>query len=290
MPILFFRFFSCAVLLASLVVAAAQAACVWQVKGERSTLYLAGSIHFLRSSDEIPAVYDRVYSESDLVVLEVEPHLLKTSGATQVYFKEGQCPKGRQIQHYLDAEINRLLEKRLQKSPHQAKRVRQMRPWMAAMALTVWELQRLGAKPERGIDHVYYHQARRDEKPTASLESPLTHVKLLASLSRQEQMVFLQQTLMTLDETEIMFDELLQAWQQGNEHILAEWFVDISVEEFSIMDKILLQRNQNWIKPLESYLQSDKVVMVIAGVGHMIGEGSLIDLFKKRGYNIRKLN
>jgi len=273
-----------------LVSVSGHAASVWRVDGGEATVFLAGSIHFLRSGDKVPAVYEKVYSQSDTIALEVEPHRLKESGATGLYIKEGRCGAGKQISDYLNTEVQELLERRLQQMPQHAAAIHYMRPWMASMFLTIWELQRLGAEPELGVDHAYYRQAIRDGKTTTSLEIPRAHVMFLASLSHQEENVFLKQTLLTLDDTEMMFDELVAAWQQGEESVLAEWFHDIQMQESGIIEKLLLQRNRNWINRLEEYLQGEQTVMVIAGVAHMVGPGSVIDLLKKRGYTIRKLN
>jgi len=284
------RIASMLILMTSISVVASHAASIWKVSGGSSTVYLAGSVHFLRSGDQVPDIYDQVYSQSQRVVLEVEPHRMETSEIVALYLKEGRCADGSQIRDYLDEDTHMLLQARLSQFPHLAKSIGRMRPWMAGMTLTIQALNQLGARPEKGVDRLYYQRARQDGKSTASLESPVVHTKLLSSLTRQEQNEFLRQSLEHLDEMEPMFNVLLLAWKVGDEEVLSKWFQGQSAEEDGIMEKILFKRNQNWIPTIESYLNGSETVMVIAGVGHMVGKGSVIDLLEKRGYTIYKLN
>ncbi len=278
------------VMLITLRAISCDAASVWKVEGGKVPVYLAGSVHFLRKGDQIPQIYETVYQQSQVVAFEVEPHRFEQAGMSLLYLKEGRCVAGKMISDYLSDEVNLLLEQYLQHVGQKQSPVRRMKPWMAAMHLTVKELTRLGADPERGVDQLFYRQAMRDRKTTASLESPRSQVTLLSSLTPQEQNIFLKYTLLSLHETEVMFEELLGAWQRGDQVFLTNWFAQAAPEESLIMDKILLKRNQQWISSIEVYLQGEQPVMVIVGVGHLVGKGSVVDLLKKRGYTIFHLN
>src|SRR3984893_6608068 len=87
----------------TLVVSRADAAsCVWKVTGPNGgTLYLGGSLHFLRSTDcPLPSAYNRAFDASSRLVFEEDP---KTgSAAFRDLVKAGQYPKGDTLKNHVD--------------------------------------------------------------------------------------------------------------------------------------------------------------------------------------------
>jgi uncharacterized protein YbaP (TraB family) len=53
--------------------------------------------------------------------------------------------------------------------------------------------------------------------------------------------------------------------------------------------RLLTDRNGDWISRLETLMDSGKRTLVIVGVGHLVGEKSVINLLKSRGYKIKKM-
>ena len=46
---------------------------VWAIRGAHNTVYLAGSVHLLRSQDAtLPAAFDRAYKDADALVMEID--------------------------------------------------------------------------------------------------------------------------------------------------------------------------------------------------------------------------
>ena len=46
---------------------------------------------------------------------------------------------------------------------------------------------------------------------------------------------------------------------------------------------VLAGRNRKWIPKIEALLNEDKNYLVIVGTGHLVGQGSVIELLKKDG-------
>ncbi len=44
-----------------------------------------------------------------------------------------------------------------------------------------------------------------------------------------------------------------------------------------------MARNRKWLPKIEALLNDDKNYLVIVGTGHLVGQGSVIDLLKKDG-------
>jgi uncharacterized protein YbaP (TraB family) len=45
----------------------------------------------------------------------------------------------------------------------------------------------------------------------------------------------------------------------------------------------LVARNRKWVPKIEALLDDDRNYLVIVGTGHLVGQGSVIDLLKKDG-------
>jgi uncharacterized protein YbaP (TraB family) len=45
----------------------------------------------------------------------------------------------------------------------------------------------------------------------------------------------------------------------------------------------LVARNRKWIPKIEALLNDDKNYLVIVGTGHLVGQGSVIELLKRDG-------
>src|SRR5947209_20164058 len=84
------------------VVSGGRAASVWKVTSESgNVLYLAGSIHALKSKDyPLPAAYNRAFDASDRLVCEVDPKALLES--SKGILKAGEYPKGDSLKNHVD--------------------------------------------------------------------------------------------------------------------------------------------------------------------------------------------
>ena len=78
-------------------------------------------------------------------------------------------------------------------------------------------------------------------------------------------------------------DSLVRAWQHGD----TDWFDHQMKTELGrdprLYQTVLGARNRKWLPKIEALLDDDKNYLVIVGTGHLVGQGSVIDLLKKDG-------
>ncbi len=76
---------------------------------------------------------------------------------------------------------------------------------------------------------------------------------------------------------------MVRAWQHGD----TQWFANELRSEFKqdsrLYQSVLGARNRKWVPKIEALLNDDKNYLVIVGTGHLVGEGSVIELLKKDG-------
>jgi uncharacterized protein YbaP (TraB family) len=53
-------------------------------------------------------------------------------------------------------------------------------------------------------------------------------------------------------------------------------------------DRLLIQRNKNWVQQIEGAMRKNKNVLFVVGAGHLVGPESVVDLLKEKGYQVKQ--
>jgi uncharacterized protein YbaP (TraB family) len=121
------------------------------------------------------------------------------------------------------------------------------------------------------------------------LESPREHNSFFVDLSDHQAEALLLILFINAGQTEAGGGDIMRAWRRGD----ADALVRIVRDEFrdlpSLGQRLIDQRNQNWVPKIEEYLRSGKTYFVVVGAGHMGGPGGLLSLLRARGYTIEQL-
>jgi uncharacterized protein YbaP (TraB family) len=258
---------------------------LWQVRAGENTLYLLGSLHVLKKdSYPLPPLMEEIYIASDAVVFETDMDEMDTPAMQKKIVNYGRLPAGQTLQQQLSPPTWQLLQQEMAKLKIPAEKVRQMKPWLCALTLTVTDLERLGFLAEYGLDEHFYARAKQDKKKIIPLESVDFQLSLFYSQSRHEQEEFLMQTLTDLQAADALSGEMESAWKNGD----GEQLYSLIAKSFAGYPKqykrLVLQRNKNWLPVLEKILKRDQVTLVVVGAGHLVGPGSVVDLLRRKGY------
>src|SRR6186997_937531 len=71
---------------------------LWSLHGKTNTIYLLGSVHFLRPSDELPAVVKDAYADAEKIIMELDMDDLDPLEAQQSAMSLGLLPADRDLQ------------------------------------------------------------------------------------------------------------------------------------------------------------------------------------------------
>lgn len=52
---------------------------------------------------------------------------------------------------------------------------------------------------------------------------------------------------------------------------------------------LIVDRNDKWVRNIEGYLNGSGNTMVVVGAAHLVGADGLVNLLRKRGYKVIKL-
>ena len=263
--------------------------CLWSFKTTQNTIYLLGSMHlFKKESYPMPLAIQRAYADSKKLVFETDMEKMADPAMQVMMLTMGMYPPDQNLFQDLPEETRAMLREKLTKTGIPPEHFSRFKPWFCALTLTMTELVRLGLDPRYGIDMHYFQKAKSDNKETLFFESFEDHLKLLAGMDQEEQASFLSQTLKDLDIIEEMASRLLSSWREGDVDGLAAVLLKSFRDHPDIMERLLIERNRNWLEKIEDLMEQPDNVLIVVGVGHLIGEGSLVDFLRDNGFKVNQ--
>jgi len=257
---------------------------LWELHGKHNTVYILGSIHVLRPSDYplAPAVLD-AYSNAKSLFMEVNLQEIDSQRMQTELLASARLPPGQTLSSILGKQ-------RYQRAGALAHEVGvdiaifdAFAPWFVAEAISQLQLQQLGFQPQSGVEMFFLEHARTDGKPVAGLETVHDQIALFDALSMDEQADYLVSSLEEAHDLPKEVDAMVHAWQRGD----TVWFADQLKSELGrdpvLYQSVLVARNRKWVPKIEALLNDDNNYLIIVGTGHLVGQGSLLELLKKDG-------
>ncbi len=264
------------------------ASVLWSMKGETNTVYLLGSVHFLRPSEQLPASVDAAYQDAEQLVMEIDMDDLDPLQAQQLTFELGLLPDGQSLEALLGAATYKNVADYARSLGVEPAVINRLRPWLAALTLVQVQLMKLGLDPNAGIEQRFVARAAQDNKEIHGLETLREQFSIMASLPEAQQRQFL---LYSVEDTERAIqevDELITAWREGDIDRLSALLTEGFEQYPELYRPITVDRNRRWIPPIEALLDDRDDYLVIVGALHLVGKDSVIDLLEQRGHTLTR--
>jgi uncharacterized protein len=264
--------------------------CLFKVTAPGSTVYLLGSIHFMREANyPLKDTIERAFAASSNVVFEVNMSEMDSPDTQALMLSKSVFTDGNTLEKSLSPAVYRSLAEKTGEFGLDVKLLDSFKPWSVAMTLIGLKLNQLGFDPAQGIDRYFHTKAQAAGKRTFSLETMSYQIGLFDSLSRQEQELLVEQTLNDFDTMESEMGEMLRYWTNGDignlERMLLKSFVDYP----GLYQTFLVRRNRNWVSQIETFLNQKKDWFVVIGAGHLLGQDGLVNLLRWKGYLVEQL-
>lgn len=277
-----------------LILAASEAraeSSVWVIRTPTSAVYLAGSCHILRAADyPLPPEFEAAYRESGKIVFETPPADMKRPEVEARLMRMTVYEDGGTLQQHLTPQAYAKVEAFCKSRGYPLEQLQLFRPWMLAMTLMVLEMQRAGFQPAEGVDDFFDNKARKDGKMVEGLETVDEQIGFLTLLDKgmdNEQVVH---TIGELEQLNVKLSALVNAWKNGDDRGLEELVRQEFKDQPTLYRALIVERNERWVKKIESYLNQPGRKMVIVGVAHLAGRDGLVESLRKSGYNVTKVD
>jgi uncharacterized protein YbaP (TraB family) len=257
---------------------------LWELHGKHNTVYILGSIHVLRPSDYplSPAVLD-AYSGAKSVFMEVNLDEIDSQQMQSELLASALLPAGKSLPVILGSQRYARADALAREVGVELSAFDQFAPWFAAEAISQLQLMQLGFQPQSGVEMYFLERARGDGKSIAGLETVHDQIALFDAMSMDAQAEYLVSSLEQARDLPKQVDAMVQAWRHGD----TGWFENQLKAELGrdpqLYQSVLVARNRKWVPKIEALLNGDKNYLVIVGTGHLVGQGSVIDLLKKDG-------
>ncbi len=286
--------------------AEAEGPAMWRIETPNNTIHIFGSVHALKDTPKYPKKVLDAFDKADNLVLELDLRDYGQTYRTKMEEKTAILRPGWKLRDIIGPQLYYKTQVRAGEymldmtyldmlAPFAVAEILMMMPPMDAAPVEVddWVLR------ENGVETYFEKRAQRAGKEILELEDLEVQMKIFAGLDMEMQKLYLEDFLE--DDTpsykrQKWFDDTVKYWSEGNveklgELILEEQFdmIDPDLAQ-AVYDRILVQRNENWVPVIEGYMNQKQDYFVIAGAAHFIGEHWVIKLLRDRGYYVERVN
>ena len=262
---------------------------LWQAKVGNSTVYLFGTVHLLPDDTHwrFPAL-DQALAQSQTLYIELTDDDQASMAALVLrYGIDSDHPLSTQ----LSASDNTALAKAAQLAglPGGATTLQSMKPWLAALTLSVAPLMKAGLDPAEGVDKQLKAQMTNAGKPVLGLETAEQQIQFLANLPAPIQVAFLRDTLHDIDKDKEELLQLVDAWKQGDVAAIAKLEnTELKDQEPALYQELLVQRNIAWAGKIRNMLKQPGTIFIAVGAAHLAGPDSVQAQLAKLGINVQQ--
>ena len=270
----------------AIVPAVGQGPALWSVSDADSTIYLFGTIHVLRPDTPWgSAKVDAALEASDQLILEFSNP--DDQAALLPIFRQYGLSPDQRLSDLLTAEELADLDAAARTLGGTAAGMDTMRPWLAAITLSVAPLVRAGYNPQSGVERLLKARVLAEGKTVGGMETAEQQISIIAGLSQETQLALLRSTLKEFDEAMTDVDALVEAWAAGDvDTINRIGVVAMRAESEEIYETLLVRRNTDWADQIQSMLAGSGTTFIAVGSAHLAGDDSVQEILRARGVEV----
>jgi uncharacterized protein YbaP (TraB family) len=281
---------SCLVAMLAVADAASARTFAWKVTGKGGAIYLVGSVHVL-TPDFYPLdpALEAAYKDSDLLVEEVDMAELLDPASQMAALSRGMLTGDQTLDKLLSPATLALVKKATGDLGAAGGPLMRFKPWMLAIALQGFELQKVGFDPELGLDKHFYDRAKEQGKAVQGLETAEYQISRFDTMTMEQQDRMLAQTLKELDTEIASVGKLTAAWKSGDAPAVERIVLADLKSDPQMYQRLLVERNKNWLPKIEALFAGRGRALVVVGAAHLVGPDGVLAMLKAKGYTVEQL-
>lgn len=253
---------------------------LWEARRNGAVSHFLGTIHArYQLTQQPPAVIERL-DAAKVVVVETDVTKLSVMEVVQ----KAMLPPEQSLRVMLgDEHWRKLVGAVGHIMPAPA--LERMQPWFVVMLVSLGDL--ISQDQSQVMDLQVVQRASKAGKRVVFLEEPDAQLEMLTASGDLE---MLKEMLDELVEVRTKLDSMLAAYGRGDFEALSTATLDAEEmrERPEVFEKLLFQRNREWMKTLEPLL-AEGGVFVAVGAGHFVGDQGLLALLRAAGYEIQRV-
>jgi uncharacterized protein YbaP (TraB family) len=261
----------------------------WEVTGKGiKKSYIFGTNHLVSAKflASVPDVY-KAYNSTQTVVGEI---LMSTANLADTIMQYAAMPQGVTCKDLLSPQDYYFADSVLQKNLSiTLSSLAQLKPAMISTIYTQWLFEKMFGENEEYLDSYFQRVAENTGKEVLALETVLEQSRLLfGSQTVEEQAKMLVETLKDSTKAVDEIRQLVADYKSGNLNLLLEYFENDTTDFLTPEAKRQFTDNRNkiWADKLSNIFKQ-KSAFVAVGALHLAGKNGLIELLRKRGFNLK---
>ena len=262
-------------------------ATIWEIRKDGNSIFLAGSIHLLRSQDyPMPAAFDSAYKKSSILVLETDVDKMTEPDMMEYANKKIMLPSGQTLRTVLNEDVYKRLEGLAGSAGIEA--LSRYRPSVIVTSLQTLFLQSSGFT-EKGADLYYLEKSKQDGKSLGFLEDPKIQIDMLSNMADGIENEYVADAVDGIFKSVNEAVTLVSEWKEGIAKTTEDLLGSQKKQWPTVYEIMVLDRNLAWIPIIENYLTTKPIEFVIVGMAHVYGPDGLLAQLKNKGCKIKQL-
>lgn len=288
---------------------------LWKLETGSNTVWLLGSVHLLpKTSYPLPEAFDRAYENSSVSVFELD---MSNVGPMEMMGLLGSAvlPPGTTLSDRLSEETMSMLEPRFDEvisglegqlgsmsgggglsdmMPGGAEldggalrdMLFRMEPWFLGFLIQSAEASAGAEDVVAGVDMHYTERSKEDGKEILGLESFSDQLGFFKGMAGEDPDAYLQSILSGKDTATEDFMTIVDAWESGKLTELDRIVNGTLRDSPEFYQKLLVDRNENWMPRIERFARSGTNHFVVVGAAHLVGKDGVVAMLRKKGYRV----
>lgn len=251
--------------------------------------YLVGSLHVLTPDYyPLPKALEQAFATSKVLIAEVDLDELTNPMTALSLVGKAMIMDGKTLDQIISPELYKQVAARGEKAGIPVIALQHMKPWMAAVSLAAPVLKQAGFNTELGVDKHFFDKAKSAGLERRALETVAYQFDRLDQMSPALQEAMLKSVLADLDTEISQVKTIAQAWSRGETSTIERLMLGALLESPELYQRLLVERNKNWVAPVEQCVQQKTRCFVVVGAAHLVGPHSLVALLKQKGYSVEQ--
>lgn len=261
---------------------------LWKVEAPNgAAAYLLGSLHVLTADAyPLPAAIDKAFAGSKTLVEEVDLDEMSDPMMMMAALSKAMLTGGQTLDQVISAETYGEVKKRAEAYGMPMLALQRMKPWLVAVTLMAPTLQAAGFKPELGVDRHFFDRAKQAGLKRQALETLEYQLDRFDQMPMKLQEELLKATIEDLDTQVSGVKDMVRAWTSGDLATIEKLTLTTFLESPELYQRLLIERNQNWVPFVERCLSENAGCFVVVGAAHLVGKEGLPALLSKKGYTV----
>lgn len=262
---------------------------VWKASKNGKSIFLGGTVHLLRKEDyPLPKAFMKAYKSSDVLTFETDTKALSDPNLASMVMQKGMYQDGKTLESVLSKEVYEQLRIASRKQGVPIGVLTKMKPGLVITTLSAMQLRKAGLGQD-GVDIFFTNKGEEDKKEIQQLESVASQIDRITEMGEGQEDEFVKYSLQDMVGMKEKMDLLIDSWKKGDAKSMEQEIVDMKKDYPETYTSLLVERNNNWMPRILSYLENGTKAFVLVGALHLYGDDGLLNLLRKQGYQIEQL-